>query len=164
MTVEGHGLYVPTLVGMLANTLAVDLTDPANKWALFSDSVTPQYATDTAYGAGQYASNEVTGTNWPAGGVAVSAAAVGGTSQTPTVSAVATPTYVGLKVDMANLSVAGVQVDGARLLQLYAAGLAGDNAILAFDLGADRYVDGLFEVRFAEAGVFTWRAVPVVEE
>jgi hypothetical protein len=43
------------------------------KCALFSNAFTPDPDADPqAYGAGQWASNEVTGTSWPAGGVPVS--------------------------------------------------------------------------------------------
>jgi hypothetical protein len=163
MTVTGPGLFVPTMVAALSNTLAVDLLATGNKWALFSNSVTPDYAADTAYGVAPYNANEVTGTNWPAGGVAVSAAGVGGTSQAPTLAVSSTPTFTGLVFDMANISVAGVVVTAARMLQLYADPLAGNNAIMGFDLGADYDVNGLFEVRFAEAGLFRWRTVPVPE-
>ncbi len=61
---------------------------------------------------------------------------------------------------MANVVVAGVIVAGARGIQLYADGLAGDPPILLINFGADYDVDGLLTIRFAETGVATWTMVP----
>jgi hypothetical protein len=81
--------YVPPgllVAGLKANgaRTAVDLS-PANtnlKVALFGNTVTPNPDTyPQSYGAGIWASGECTGTNWPAGGVAVSVTAAGLTAQ-----------------------------------------------------------------------------------
>ena len=72
MTIAGSGLFVATLRDVLDTTqLALDLDLETHKGALFSNTVTPDYTADTAYGVAPYNANEVTGTNWAAGGVAL---------------------------------------------------------------------------------------------
>lgn len=147
------GLYVPTMVGVLRQDIALDLDSTAHKLALFNGSIAPNLNTDTAYGVGTYASNEVTGTGWPAGGIALSAAGAGGTSTAPTFG----PAGSGVAVyDMGNVAVSGVTATGIHYLQLYADALAGNNAILLIDLGGDYPVDGVLRVLWRETGVFTW--------
>ena len=52
MAVSGSGLFVPTFKNALgASQLALDLDADTHKVALFSNSVTPNYDTDTAYAA-----------------------------------------------------------------------------------------------------------------
>ncbi len=159
MAISGSGLYAATFTDILdATQLAVDLSLATHKFALFNNSLTaPNYTTDTAYGVAPYNANEVSGTGWAAGGVALSAAASGATSTTPTLTASSgLVTY-----DMANVAVSGTTLTAARGAQLYADALAGNNAILFLDFITDySTVAGLFEMLFDAAGVFYLDCVP----
>ncbi|MEU4558532.1 hypothetical protein AB0F72_09080 [Actinoplanes sp. NPDC023936] len=120
MAITASGLYVDTFVRQLrqqawTGTGGLDHTLATWKVALYSDSLTPNFsATSPSYSA----TNEVTGTNWPAGGVLLSAAAAGGTSVVPTL---AEGTTGSVRYDWTNdLVVAGVTLTGAMAMQLYA--------------------------------------------
>lgn len=149
MTIAGSGLYVATLRDVLDTTqLALDLDLETHKGALFSNTITPDYTADTAYGVAPYNANEVTGTNWPAGGVALTGtglSAAGGV----------------LTFDANDVSVASTTITGARGYLLYADALAGNNAILLVDFGADySTVNGTFAIVWNASGIFTIDLVP----
>lgn len=153
VTVAGSGLYAQTMSKALRNTIALDMVSTSHKLALVNVAKAVDFANDTTFST----TNEVYGTNWPTGGIALSAAGSGGTSTAPTLSVSAG----GLLVyDMANIVVAGVAVQAARALQLYADALA-DELILLIDFGVSYDVNGTLSVRVAEAGVARWRVVPV---
>lgn len=149
MAVNGSGLFVATFVDILDNTqLAVDLTSTANKVALFTNSITPNFTTDTAYGTGTYAANEVSGTGYTAGGVAV-----------------ANPTLVGasgvITYDQDPTVWSNSTITNARCALIYADGLTGNNAIALVDFGnAFSTSNGTFQITWNAAGVFTLDLVP----
>ena len=72
MAVTASGLYYNTFLRALTNAAAIDLSAETYKGALFNNSITPNFDTDTYYGVAPYNANEVTTvTYWPAGGVAL---------------------------------------------------------------------------------------------
>lgn len=75
MAFSTSGLFGQTLVDILAQTTAIDLNTDTFKLALFNNTPTPDFsaaASLVAYNTGQWVSgNEVTGTGWAAGGVAL---------------------------------------------------------------------------------------------
>ena len=150
MAVTVSGLFLPTFIDIFDLTqLAVDFDAETHKLALFSNSITPNFSTDTAYGVSPYASNEVTGTNWSAGGVALTGTTV---SESPTGS---------LMWDATDVSVAATTLTGARCALLYANALAGKNAICLVNFGADySTVNGTFGIVWAAAGVFALDLTP----
>lgn len=75
MAITVSGLYIDTYSDALQNLVALDLNLETHKIALF-DTVTPNYSTDTAYAVSPYDANEITGTAWSAGGVALTSTAV----------------------------------------------------------------------------------------
>src|SRR5687767_3894515 len=88
MAITVSGLYVATFVDALDTTqLALDLDLETHKLALFAESITPNFTTDTAYGVSPYDANEVTGTNWAAGGVALTGTTFTGSAGTATFDA-----------------------------------------------------------------------------
>lgn len=149
MAVSGSGLYVATLMDVLDTTqLALDLDLETHKGSLFSNSITPNYTTDTAYGVSPYNANEVTGTNWASGGVALTGTGLSGASGV-------------LTYDATDVSVASTTITGARAYQLYADALAGNNAIFLVDFGADyATVNGTFAIVWNASGIFTIDLVP----
>jgi len=124
MAVTASGLFVSTFIDVLDTTqLALDLDLETHKIALFKDSITPNFSTDTAYGTGTYAAgaNEASGTGWAAGGVALT-------------STVFTEAVTGSAVfDAADVSEATTTLTDAMCGLIYADALAGNNAICLVD-------------------------------
>lgn len=149
------GLYVANWIDILDNTqLAIDLSLTTHKLALYNNTKTPNFDSDTAYSA----TNEVSGTGWAAGGVVLSAAAAGSTSVSPTLTGSSgTMTY-----DHTNdVSVASTTLTNAHGVMLYADALAGDNAIVMVNFGADfSTVAGTFGIQWAAGGIFSIDLVP----
>lgn len=149
MAVSGSGLFCATFVDVLdATQLAIDLSLTTNKWAMFTNTITPNYTTDTAYGVAPYNANEVSGTGYTAGGAAVAS---------PTLTAASgIMTY-----DQADTSWTTSTITNARCALLYADALAGNNAICLVDFGADySTVAGTFQITWNASGVFTVDLVP----
>ena len=77
MAWTASGIFGQTLADVLENTTALDATADSFKCALFNNSVTPDFdaaAGLTAYNGGTWlTANEVTDTNWPAGGIVLPA-------------------------------------------------------------------------------------------
>lgn len=70
MAVTASGLFVATFLDVLdASQNNVNLVGDTIKCAMFTDTVTPNFSTDTAYGAAPYNANEVSGSGYTAGGV-----------------------------------------------------------------------------------------------
>ena len=155
MGVTASGLFVKNMIDVFdATQLAIDLSLSTHKIALFTNSITPSFSNDTAYGVSPYDSNEVTTTTyWPAGGVALSAAAVGGTDTSPTLTESPTGTMM---YDMGNVSVASTTLVNARCALLYADALAGNWGIVLVNFGGDYSTsNGIFGIQWAGTGVFT---------
>ena len=149
MAVTASGIFVPTIRDALGSAqLALDLDADTHKVALYSNSITPNFGTDTAYGTGTYGSNEVTGTNWPAGGVTLAGATLTGSGG-------------NLVFDATDVSVATVTLTGARCALIYADALAGNNAIVLVDFGGDYSpTAGTLEIAWAAGGIFTIDLTP----
>jgi hypothetical protein len=144
MAWTASGLYYTTFADVLDTTqLALDLDLETHKVALFNNSITPSFSTDTAYGAAPYNANEVTGTNWASGGVALTGTTV---SESPTGT---------LMWDATDISVSTVTVSNARGSLTYADALAGNNVICGHNFGADYSATaGTFQIQWAATGVF----------
>jgi hypothetical protein len=149
VAVSGSGLFALTIIDVLdATQLAVDLSLTTNKWALFTNTITPNYTTDTAYGVAPYNANEISGTGYTSGG-AVTA------SPTLTVAS-GIMTY-----DQADTSWTTSTITNARCGLLYSDALAGNNAICLVDFGADYSTSaGTFTIQWNASGVFTVDLVP----
>src|SRR5690349_9109662 len=97
-----------TIRDALLNAIALDLDGDTLKVALFSNSLTPSPDTDPAsYAVSPYNANEVTGTGWSSGGVALTS---------PTVALVA---GVGVKFDADDVSQASTTLSGVRGCLVY---------------------------------------------
>lgn len=59
MAVTASGIFYIAQRDILLNDTAVDLTADTLKMALFTNSITPNFDTDTGYGAAPYNANEV---------------------------------------------------------------------------------------------------------
>lgn len=150
MAVTVSGLYILTFEDALDTTqLALDLDLDTHKIAHFSNTITPNFSTDTAYAVAPYNANEVTGTNWPSGGVALTGTTL---TESPTGS---------LMWDATDVSVATVTVSAARCGLIYADVLAGNNAICLVNYGADYSATaGTFAITWAAGGIFAIDITP----
>lgn len=149
MAITASGIYCTTFMDVFDTTqLAIDLDLETHKGALFTNSITPNFSSDTAYGVSPYDANEATGTNWPSGGVAL----------TGTNLSISSGTVI---FDATDVSVASTTITNARGYLLYADALAGDRAILLVNFGADySTVNGTFAITWAAGGVASWDLTP----
>jgi hypothetical protein len=149
MSVTVSGLYVATFVDALDTTqLAIDLDLDTHKLALFNNTITPNFTTDTAYGVAPYNANEVTGTNWASGGVALTGTTFLGAGGAAT-------------FDATDISVASTTLTGVRCCLVYADVLAGNNAIVLVNFGADyATVAGTFGIVWDALGIFVLDLTP----
>lgn len=142
------GLYALTFRDALNNTnLAVDHSLSTHKWALYDNTITPAYDTETAYATtGEVAANG----DYSAGGKVIGS---------PTF-AVAGATAV-LTYDMADEvwnSPTSVTAYGAKL---YLDALAGNNLLVGMYFGGPfTSTAGTFTIQFAGTGVYTITFAP----
>jgi len=148
MAITVSGLYVANMIDVFdATQLAIDLSLTTHKIALISDAATPNFSTDVSWSN----TNEVSGTGWATGGIALSAAAAGGTSTAPTNTESPTGTQM---YDMGDISVASTTLTNAKAARIYADALAGDNLIVLINFGANySTVNGTFGIQWAATGV-----------
>ncbi|MET8985850.1 hypothetical protein ABZW49_10415 [Nonomuraea wenchangensis] len=144
MAISASGLYVATFVDVLDTTqLALDLDLETHKVALFSNSVTPNYTTDTAYGVSPYNANEVSGTGYTSGGALLTGTTFTGSAGVAT-------------FDASDVSWTSSTITGARGALIYADALAGNNAIVMVSLGADYSTSaGTLAITWSASGIFT---------
>lgn len=146
MAWTASGLYFTTFRDLLDTTqLAIDLDLETHQIALYNNTETPNFSTEVSYAV----TNEVTGTGWAAGGVAVTGTAV---DESPTGS---------LRWDATDVSETGTTLSGVRGAKIYAAALAGDNLIVGIDFGQDyATTNGTFAIQWAAAGIFAIDLTP----
>jgi hypothetical protein len=150
MAITASGLFVLTFIDVLDTTqLALDLDLETHKVAMFTNSITPNFSTDTAYGVAPYNANEVSGTGYTSGGTVLTSTAL---SESPTGT---------IMYDAADTSWASSTITNARGALLYADALAGNNAICLINFGADYSTNnGTFTIQYAATGLFTWDVTP----
>lgn len=143
------GMYVTNWIDILdATQLAIDLSLTTHKWALYTNTLTPNFSSDVSYSA----TNEITGTNYTATGRTIAA---GGGS--PTVTESPTGTIMYDQTDMTWPTATFTARGGI----LYADALGADNLIVAQTYGADiTATAGTFTVQFAATGVLTLDITP----
>lgn len=149
MAITVSGLFLPTWIDVVdASQLAIDLSLTTNKVALFTNSITPNYSTDTAYAAAPYNANEAAGAGYSAGGVAVAS---------PTITESPTGT---LMFDLADVSWASSSITAHGAL-FYSNALTPKAAICLVNLGADyTTVNGTFGITWNALGMFTLDLTP----
>jgi hypothetical protein len=153
VTITVSGWYGQNFIDELDVTnIGFDLTLTTHKVALLSSAATPNFDTDVTWNS----TNEVTGTGWATGGIALSAAAAGGTSTAPTLTISPAGTMMW---DMGDIAVASTTLTGVRACRFYADALTtptADALILLINFVSDfATVAGTFGVQFAATGVGT---------
>ena len=150
MSITASGLFLATWIDVLDTTqLALDLDLETHKVAMFTNSITPNFSTDTAYAVSPYNANEVSGTGYTAGGTALTTTTV---TESPTGS---------IMWDAADTSWASSTISSARGALIYADALAGNNAICLVNFGADySTTSGQFLITWASTGIFAADLTP----
>jgi hypothetical protein len=150
MAITASGLYVTTFIDVFDTTqLALDLDLDTHRVAMFTNSITPNFSTDTAYGVAPYNANEVSGTGYTAGGTLLTGTTV---TESPTGT---------LMWDATDVSWTTSTITNARGALIYADALAGNNAICFVNFGADYSTSaGTFTVQWASGGIFTIDLTP----
>lgn len=146
MAFPTSGLYVATFVDALDTTqLALDLDLETHKVALYTNSVT----IDLTSAVGYSATNEVSGTGYTAGGVALT-----GTTFVHTATGVCT-------FDATDSSWTTATISSIRGAVIYADALGSDNGICAVNFGGDFQVTaGTFTIQWNASGIFTIDFLP----
>jgi len=146
---SSSGMFLVNWIDILdATQLAIDLSLSSHKWALYTNSKTPDFSADTGYNT----TAEVSGTGYTAGGRTITA---GGGSPTVTESPTGTLMY-----DQNDMTWPTATFT-ARGDELYADALGGDNLIVAQTFGADiTATAGTFTIQFASGGVLTLDLTP----
>ncbi|GAA2861606.1 hypothetical protein GCM10020220_058480 [Nonomuraea rubra] len=129
MAISGSGIFVNNIIAALGTTnLDIDLESETEiKVALFQNSITPDYNASTAnaaYGAGAYASGEVSGTGYTAGGLVLTTTTLTGSSGVMT-------------FDSADPSWASSTITNARGALIYNNVLNPKSGVLLVDLVSD---------------------------
>lgn len=150
MAVTASGLFIATWTDILDTTqLAIDLDLETHKVAMFTNTITPNFSTDTAYGVSPYDANEVSGTGYTAGGTELTTTAL---SESPTGT---------IMYDAADTAWASSTISSARCAIIYADALAGNNAILLVNFGGDySTTSGTFTIQWNASGIFTLDLTP----
>lgn len=155
MAITASGLYVANVIDVWdATQLAIDLSLTTHRFALYNDTLTPNFDTDVSYSA----TNEVSGTGWAAGGELWSTLAAGATSLAPTNTISPAGTYMH---DMNDVSKASTTLTNAMAMAAYADALAGNNLMYLIDFVTAVSTNvGTLGVQFAAGGVVTWDLTP----
>jgi hypothetical protein len=149
MAISASGLYVSTFIDVLDTTqLALDLDLDTHKVALFTDSVSPNFSSDTAYGVSPYNANEVSGTGYTSGGATLTGTALSDVSGT-------------LKWDADDVSWTSSTISNAKGALIYADALSGNNAIVLVNLGSNYSTSaGTLLISWHANGIFTIDLTP----
>jgi hypothetical protein len=141
MAVTQSGVFGLTLRDAGNGTIVLNYDLETHKVAMFTNSVTPNFDTNTAYGVSPFNANEVSGTGYTAGGKLL----------ITTTFAIASSLLV---FDAANLAWTVSTITNARCALIYADALAGNNAICLINFTADfSTVVDTFNLNFNASGI-----------
>lgn len=139
------GLYGISFLNALKNTLALDLDSDTIKIMLVTSSYTPDFGAHDFKGD---VSNEVSGTNYTAGGNTLGSVALTQTGGT-------------IKFDAADTSWSSATITSARGAVIYDDTITDDPLIAYIDFGADfSSSNGTFTIAFNASGIFTIDLTP----
>lgn len=146
MAVTASGLFYPTMAAALTNAVALNLSAATYKGALINNNATPNFGSHDLWN--DLAANEVYGSGWAQGGVALTGTTV---NQSP----------VGtLTVDATDVVAANTTLTNARAYVWYASTLGGE-LICLVNFGSDySTVAGTFTIAWAADGIFSIDLTP----
>lgn len=148
MSITASGLFGLSMEKMLIDTAGESFEAEDNRITLLSDSATPNF--DTMDFWDDLVANEVTGTNWAAGGVALT-----GTELTISSGV--------LVFDATDISVASTAISGAMaaVLRSNVGSDATDQLLLLSDfVTAVSTSNGIFAINWHATGIFRWDYTP----
>jgi len=149
MAITASGLFFLTFEKLLtehANVINLEAED--NKVAMFTNSITPNFDTNTAYGTSPYDANEVSGAGYTAGGIVLTATEITVSSGT-------------LVYDAADSAWASSTITNARGALIYADASTGNEPICLINFGADySTTNGTFTIQYNASGIFTLDITP----
>lgn len=139
------GVFVDTIVAALKNTIALDVTGGSPKIAMYTDAVVPDFSqVAPAYGSSPWNANEVSGSGYTAGGLAVTVtfAELGSQPGTSMLDITGAPQWTT------------ATISNARGFLLYYSGLS-NRALLVRTFGADySSIAGSFTINVHANGVW----------
>lgn len=157
MAVTGSGLFCASWINILTQSSSgaeMSLDAETHKVAMYDNTITPDFdaaAASAAYNAGAFASGQVSGTGYTAGGATLTGTTV--TSATGVIT-----------FDASDVSWASSSITSARCALIYADGETtpvADPALCLVNFGADYTTsNGTFTIQWSASGVFTWDLVP----
>ena len=147
MAVTASGLFVLTFRDILdASQLAVNTGSDTIKVAMITNSSTPNFETHDFWG--DLSGNEVSGTNYSAGGVALASKTLANASGT-------------LKYDAADTTWSTATISSARAAVVYDDTLTNDPLICLVNFGADYASSaGTFQITWNASGIWTIDLTP----
>ena len=147
MAVTASGLFVLTFRDILdASQLAVNTGSDTIKVAMITNSSTPNFETHDHWS--DLSGNEVSGTNYSAGGVALASITLANASGT-------------LKFDAADTTWATATISSARAAVVYDDTLTNDPLICLVNFGADYASSaGTFQITWNASGIWTIDLTP----
>jgi hypothetical protein len=154
MAAASSGLLVQTWLDALdATQLALELTLTTHKVAMFTNSITNDLTSNTAYqyGVAPYNANEVSGTGYTAGGTALLSTTFAHTSDGV------------LMWDAANPAWTSSTITNARAALIYADALSSpaDPGIAWINFGGDfSTTSGTFTIEWASGGIMNVDVIP----
>lgn len=148
MGVTVSGLYVASHVDVYdASQEPINLVGDTCKFAMFTNTITPNFSTDTAYGAAPYNANEVAGAGYTAGGVTLGSKTVSESPAGTMMHDAADAAWSGATFASARC---GLEWDDTPTTPV------ADPAVCLVNFGADYAVTaGVFTVQFSASGIWT---------
>jgi hypothetical protein len=159
MAWSGSGLFTSTMRDILDATTAMDLNTDTFKIALFNNSVTPAYdaaSASTAFNTGTWVlANEVSGTGWASGGVALTGVTLSG----------AAPAAGQMKWDATDVSQASTTlstIHGCLIYDDTIAAPVADQGLIAIAFSGAPYstVNGTLTITWHADGIWYLDLVP----
>lgn len=146
MSWSASGLPLTTIIDVFdATQLAIDTSLTTHKIAVYNNTETPNFSTDSGYSA----TNEVSGTGYTAGGATLASPT---TTESPTGT---------LKYDTTDPSWTSSTITNAYGAKAYADALAGNNIFCEINFGAGYNTSaGTLTLQLASGGMFTIDCTP----
>ena len=147
MAVSASGLFVPTFLDILdATQLAVNLVGDTVKVGLITNSSTPEFDSHDHWS--DLSGNEVSGTNYTAGGATLANKTLTGSSGT-------------IKFDADDVAWSSSTISNARAAVVYDDTLTSDPLVCLVNFGADySSANGTFTITWNASGIFTLDLTP----
>lgn len=155
MAVSASGLYYPTWRDILKGSFGANMnldSDTDLYVAMYTDSLTPNFSSDTSYSAAPYTSNQVSGTGYTAGGTVLGSTTL---TESPTGT---------LMFDAADTSWSSSTISNAKCALIYSNGITTPTAkpvLLLVNFGsAYSTTSGTFTIQWAAGGIMTIDLTP----